>query len=72
MQLAQLNIAKAKYPLESPKMGGFVSNLEPINSLAESSEGFVWRLKDESGDATSIKAFADPDLCCKYVSLGLS
>jgi len=60
MQLAQLNIAKAKYLLEAPEIKEFIDNLEPVNQLAESSEGFIWRLKDDSGDATSIEAFSDP------------
>ena len=62
MQLAQLNIAKAKYSLEDLEMKEFVDNLEPINALAESCQGFVWRLKDESGDATNIQAFDDPNI----------
>ena len=62
MYLAQLNIAKAKYSLEAPEMQEFVDNLEPVNILAESCDGFVWRLKDESGDATDIKAFSDPNI----------
>jgi len=62
MHLAQLNIAKAKYSLESPEIKEFVDNLEPVNKLAESSPGFIWRLQDESGDATSITAFSDPDI----------
>ena len=62
MHLAQLNIAKAKYSLEAAEIKEFVDNLEPVNSLAESSDGFIWRLKDESGDATSINAFSDPNI----------
>jgi hypothetical protein len=62
MHLAQLNIAKAKYSLESPEIKEFVDNLEPVNNTAESSNGFIWRLKDESGDATNIQAFSDPDI----------
>lgn len=62
MHLAQLNIAKAKYSLEAPEIKEFVDNLEPVNNLAESSEGFIWRLKDEDGDATSIQAFSDPNV----------
>lgn len=45
-QLAQLNIAAMREPLESPSMADFVANLERINALAERSPGFVWRLKD--------------------------
>ena len=62
MKLAQLNIALAKYPLDAPEIKDFVDNLELVNGIAESSEGFVWRLKDESGYATNIKAFDDPNM----------
>ncbi|MEK1905495.1 MAG: DUF3291 domain-containing protein [Pseudomonas sp.] len=56
-QLAQLNIARMKEPLESPGMADFVANLERINALAEASPGYVWRLQDEEGDATAIRPF---------------
>lgn len=62
MQLAQLNIARTKAAMDEPLMKEFVDNLEPINAIAESSQGFVWRLQDESGDATSIQAFDDPSI----------
>jgi len=62
MHLAQLNIAKAKYTLEALEMKEFVDNLEPVNNLAELSSGFIWRLKDEHGNATDIQAFSDPDI----------
>ncbi len=55
--LAQLNIARMKYPLESPGMAGFVARLEEVNALADSSAGFVWRLQTEDGDATAIDDF---------------
>ncbi|MDH3695267.1 MAG: DUF3291 domain-containing protein, partial [Gammaproteobacteria bacterium] len=60
-QLAQLNIAKMKYAIESPEMSEFVANLERVNLLAEQSPGFVWRLQTEEGDATSIRSFG-PDI----------
>lgn len=62
MYIAQLNIGKVRFDLESPQMSGFVDNLEPINAIAESSPGFVWRLKDESGDATNIEIENNPDI----------
>ncbi len=62
MKLAQLNIALAKYPLDAPEIKEFVDNLEQVNGIAENSDGFVWRLKDESGDATDIKMFDDPNM----------
>jgi hypothetical protein len=58
-QLAQLNIAALREPLESPSMADFVANLERINALAEQSAGFVWRLKDDAGDATSLRPFGE-------------
>ena len=57
--LAQLNIAKMLAPIDSPVMVDFVANLDPINALAESSAGFIWRLKDDSNNATSIKIYND-------------
>lgn len=57
--LAQINIAKAIAPLDSPVMADFTNNLDYINSLAEGSDGFVWRLKDENNNATSIDVFDD-------------
>ena len=62
MQLAQLNIARTKAAMDEPLMKEFVDNLAPINAIAESSQGFVWRLQDESGDATSIQAFDNPSI----------
>ena len=54
-QLAQLNIAIMKEPLESPGMADFVANLDRINGLADQAEGFVWRLQTEEGDATALR-----------------
>ena len=53
--LAQLNIAILKAPLDSPILADFVANLDQINALAESSEGFIWRLKSEDNNATSFR-----------------
>ena len=55
--LAQLNIAKMKYAMDTPEMGEFVANLENINSLADGSAGFIWRLQTDEGDATAIDFF---------------
>lgn len=54
--LAQLNIAKMLYPLDSFEMRDFVDNLDRINALAERSDGFVWRLIDED-DNTEASIF---------------
>jgi len=46
-------------PLDSPVMAGFVSQLQAVNTLAEQSPGFVWRLQTPEGDATAVRAFDD-------------
>jgi hypothetical protein len=58
-QLAQVNIARARGTMDSDVMADFAAGLEPVNALAERSEGFVWRLQTEEGDATSIRPFPD-------------
>jgi hypothetical protein len=52
-----LNIAKMKFALDDPEMVEFVDRLEDVNALADGSPGFVWRLQDDSGDATAIDYF---------------
>ncbi|MGB7184633.1 MAG: DUF3291 domain-containing protein [Burkholderiaceae bacterium] len=58
-ELAQLNVATMKEPFDSPGMAEFVANLDRINTLAESSSGFVWRLQTDAGDATSIRPLGE-------------
>lgn len=65
--IAQLNIATLMAPIESPQLADFVSNLDRINSLADQSPGFVWRLQTEEGDATGIDYFGSD----KIVNLSL-
>ena len=59
-QLAQLNIAKmVGVNINDSIMMGFVAQLDEVNTLAESSKGFLWRLKDESGNATDLNPYDD-------------
>jgi hypothetical protein len=57
--LAQLNIGRIRYETGDPRMADFMNNLERVNALAERSPGFVWRYKDDSGNATETRPFAD-------------
>jgi hypothetical protein len=61
MHIAQLNIATLVAPLDSPELKGFVDLLVEINDLADNAAGFVWRLQDDNGDATSFRPFG-PDV----------
>ncbi len=57
--LAQVNIARMRFPITDPQMAGFVTRLDEINALAEAAPGFVWRLTTPEGNATSIRPYDD-------------
>lgn len=59
MHLAQINIGRLIAPLDTPTLADFVAGLDPINALAEGSPGFVWRLKDDTNNATGYHPFTD-------------
>ena len=61
-QLAQINVARALFPLDAPEMADFIALIPAVNELAERSPGFVWRLQTEYGDATGIRAFDDGNM----------
>lgn len=59
-QIAEINVARMKgVEINDPIMKEFVDNLDRVNALAESSEGFVWRLKDDSNNASSFNPYND-------------
>ena len=43
--LAQINIALMKAPLHDPIMAEFANALNEVNTIADQSQGFVWRLR---------------------------
>jgi hypothetical protein len=51
--LAQLNIARIRFPIDSPQLKPFMDGFAGLNALAEASPGFVWRLvgNAEAGNA---------------------
>ncbi|HEX4286386.1 MAG TPA: DUF3291 domain-containing protein [Terracidiphilus sp.] len=57
--IAQVNIGRIRAELTDPIMAGFVNRLDEINSLADASPGFVWRLKTEENNATYLRPFDD-------------
>jgi len=58
--LAQINIGRLVAPIDDPRIADFVAQLGPINALADSAPGFVWRLQSDSGNATDIPFSDDP------------
>lgn len=57
--LAQVNIARMKYPLDSADMASFVARLDEINALADAAPGFVWRFQTDEGNATYLRPYDD-------------
>jgi hypothetical protein len=55
--LAQLNTAVLQHPIDSAEMADFVGALDAVNAAADAAAGFVWRLRDESGNATALRPF---------------
>ena len=60
-ELAQLNVAKPLGPLDGPVMAEFMASLDRVNAMAEAAPGFIWRLKDDTGNATALQPMG-PDV----------
>lgn len=63
--LAQLNIGRLLHPQDDPRIAEFMDNLDRVNAAAEAMPGFVWRLKDDTGNATKIDTgllFGEPGI----------
>ena len=60
-ELAQINIARMRAPLDSTEMEEFREFIGPINALAERQEGFIWRLTDDADANATQVATPFPD-----------
>ncbi len=58
--LAQINVGRLIAPPGDLRVQPFFDALDRINALADASPGFIWRLQDESGNATSLRPTPDP------------
>ncbi|QES48255.1 DUF3291 domain-containing protein [Streptomyces venezuelae] len=58
-ELAQVNIARLRFPIDSPELKDFVDALDPVNAVAEAADGFRWRLQSDGGNATDVPFFED-------------
>jgi hypothetical protein len=59
-QLAQINVGRFVAPPGDPRVQPFMDALDRINAIADATPGFIWRLQDESGNATAIRPSPDP------------
>lgn len=58
MHLAQANVAIMRgTSYDDPIMAGFVARLDPLNAIADSTPGFVWRLDDEMANEEAARVF---------------
>ncbi len=65
--LAQINIGRMIGPgINDPSMKSFVDQLEAINALAETSPGFIWRFKEEGGNATAFDPYGDQKMIVNF------
>jgi hypothetical protein len=52
VQLAEVNVARLRAPVDDPAMAGLVRALDDVNWLADRSPGFVWRHRPAAGPLT--------------------
>ena len=71
-QLAVLNVARMKAPLDAPVMAGFVAQLDRINAIADATPGFVWRMVEEDPGDPALEALGPLPLVNLSVWQGLS
>jgi hypothetical protein len=58
--LAQVNVGRLRAPVDAPQTAAFMAALDPVNALADTAAGFVWRLQTDEGNATSVSFNDDP------------
>jgi len=64
--LAQYNIARLRAPLDDPALADFMAALDPLNRLADESDGCVWRHQADNGNSTSIRVRGDPMILINF------
>ena len=54
--VAQINVARFRVAKDDPANAGFMAALDHVNAIADASDGFIWRLVGDGGNATDILA----------------
>ncbi|WP_420397513.1 DUF3291 domain-containing protein [Nioella sp.] len=60
MHLAQFNIGRMAYELDDPRMADFNRGIDMLNSIAERSDGFVWKYETAFGGVVPEEVDGDP------------
>ena len=58
--LAQVNLARLRFPAGSPRVREFVAAVDRINRLADQAPGFIWRYGPGEGHLNQADATGDP------------
>jgi hypothetical protein len=58
-QLAQVNVARLRAPLDAPEQQEFVAALTVVNQVADTAPGFVWRHPAGFGHLTGAELLGD-------------
>lgn len=61
-ELAEINVARLRAPIDDPLIAEFRAALDEVNELADASVGFRWRLQTEDGNATSVRPYEDESI----------
>lgn len=59
-ELAHINVARFRRPVDDPANADFVAMLDRVNEAADGAPGFVWRLIDALADPADLLVFGDP------------
>lgn len=60
--VAQINVARFRVAKDDPVNADFMAALDHVNAAADASDGFIWRLVGDGGNATDVEAIpGDPD-----------
>lgn len=60
MHLAQFNIGRMAYELDDPRMVDFQRGIDMLNTIAERSDGFVWKYETAFGGVVPEEVDGDP------------
>ena len=69
MHLAQVNIGRVLGGPDDPRLADFYNNLARVNAMAERMPGFVWRLKNESGESAVGLHWPGDESMAEYMSV---
>lgn len=58
--LAQINIGRFRLPSEHPANTDFMNALDEVNAIAETQDGFIWRLTGDGNNAVDLRPYPDP------------